>query len=64
MEGVTKPTEFLREAVSRRRLSAIAEQENRTVKKAVLAAGMFLVLGVLGYVAPTSGQAPNDATGW
>jgi Skp family chaperone for outer membrane proteins len=59
---VTKPTGLLREAVSRRRLSAIAEQENRTVKKAVLAAGMLLALGVLWYVAPLSGQTPNNST--
>ena len=59
---MTKPTGLLREAVSRRRLSAIAEQENRTVKKAVLAAGMLLALGVLCYVAPSRGQTPNNST--
>jgi hypothetical protein len=48
--------------VSRRRLSAIAEQENRTVKKAVLAAGIVLALGVLWYVGPLSGQTPNNQT--
>ncbi len=32
------------------------------MKKAVLAAGMFLVLGVLCYVGPLSGQAPNNST--
>jgi Skp family chaperone for outer membrane proteins len=57
---VTKPTAFLRNAVSRRRLSDIAEQENRTVKKAVLAAGICLALGVLWYVGPLSGQTPNN----
>jgi Skp family chaperone for outer membrane proteins len=46
--------------VSRRGLSAIAEQENRTVKRAVLAAGVCLTLGVLWYVGPLSGQTPNN----
>ena len=47
--------------MSRRGLSALPEQENRTVKKAVMAAGIFLVLGVLWYVGPLSGQAQPPA---
>jgi Skp family chaperone for outer membrane proteins len=46
--------------VPRRGLSAISEQENRTVKKTVLAAGTILVLGVLWYVGPLSGQAQSQ----
>jgi Skp family chaperone for outer membrane proteins len=46
--------------VYRRGLSVHSEQENRTVKKAVLTAGTFLVLGVLWYVGPLSGQTPSQ----
>ncbi len=46
--------------MSRRRLSVLSEQENRTVKKAVLTVGTVLVLGVLWYVGPLSGQTPNN----
>jgi Skp family chaperone for outer membrane proteins len=46
----------LGEAVWRRCLSAISEQENRTVKKTVMAAGCFLALGVLFVVSQSWGQ--------
>jgi Skp family chaperone for outer membrane proteins len=39
-------------------LSVISEQENRTVKKTVLAVGGLIVLGGLCYVGSSSGQAP------
>jgi Skp family chaperone for outer membrane proteins len=47
---------ILREAARDRRLSAISEQENRTVKKTVLAAGLVLALGVLCYVSQLGAQ--------
>jgi Skp family chaperone for outer membrane proteins len=49
--------------VLRRRLSAIPEQENRTVKKAVVAVGLCLALGVFLYVGSSRGQAQNNQTG-
>jgi Skp family chaperone for outer membrane proteins len=47
--------------VSDRGLSASSEQENRIVKKTILALGGFLALGVLCYVGQLSGQTqqPN-----
>lgn len=48
-------------AVRRRGLSVISEQENRTVKKTVLAAGGFVILGVLCYVGASSSQAQQQS---
>jgi Skp family chaperone for outer membrane proteins len=57
---------ILREAVSDRGLSAISEQENRTVKKTVLTAGGLLALAVLCYAGRSWGQAqpgqPSSST--
>jgi Skp family chaperone for outer membrane proteins len=58
--GTDHPTGILREAVWDRGLSVISEQENRTVKKTVLAVGGFIVLGVLCYVGQLSGQAQSS----
>jgi Skp family chaperone for outer membrane proteins len=49
--------------VSRRVLSAISEQENRTVKKTVMATGGFILLGVLCYVGQLSGQQNSSTNG-
>jgi Skp family chaperone for outer membrane proteins len=49
--------------VLRRALSAISEQENRTVKKTVMATGGFLILGVLCYVGQLSGQQSQPTPG-
>jgi Skp family chaperone for outer membrane proteins len=46
--------------VWRRGLSASSEQENRTVKKTLLAVGGVLALGVLCYVDRLSGQTPQS----
>jgi Skp family chaperone for outer membrane proteins len=46
--------------VSDRGLSASSEQENRTVKKTVMALGGFLALGVLCYVGQLSGQTQQQ----
>jgi Skp family chaperone for outer membrane proteins len=56
--GTDHPTALLREAESDRQLSVLSEQENRTVKKTVVAVGSVLVVAGLCYVGSLRGQPP------